>query len=85
MTAGDDAISLSAGLAEKVRLNLRMTACAMDVIVPLEDLVLALGDALPLATLSVLIDRHSPDALIALGADGRIDAAPDGRIARLAA
>jgi len=78
-------ISLSEVLAEQVRRHLGMTGPAVDVIVPLEEMVLALGDRVPLATLSVMIERHRSGAVIAFGADGRLDLPPVRQIVRLAA
>lgn len=78
-------ISLSDALAEQVRTHLGMTGPASDILVPLEDMVMALGDRLPLATLSAMIERHRYDAVIAFGADGRLAVPPVRQVARLAA
>jgi hypothetical protein len=78
-------IALSDRLADQVRTHLGATGSTIDMLVPLEDMVTALGDALPLATLSAMLDGYRPGAMVALGADGRLDTGPARRTMRMAA
>lgn len=72
----DEIIALPDRIARGVRTRLGMYDHGRDVLVPFEEMLTALGDSLPLATLSRVIRRDRPDGMIALHSDGRLDPAP---------
>lgn len=85
MTGGAaSTVALPDSLAGRVRIRLGMRECTRDIVVPLGDMVTALGDGLPLSTLSTLISGRPSDALVTLRADGRLDAVTDTRTMQLA-
>lgn len=77
---GDTApIILPDRVAISVRARLGMNGPRADVIVPLADMVMAIGDAMPLAILSRMLDSDHPDATVTLRSDGSLDS-PDKRM-----
>ena len=71
---GDNApIVLSDQVARTVRTRLGLYGHPTDLLVPLTDMVAALGDAIPLASLSRVLDADRPDAMVTLRTDGILD------------